>query len=296
MTTHAAPGSRLDKMLPVWISWWPVAVGLLAVLLPSIVDASRGLWDSEAYAHSPIVLAIVIWLFWRNALLAEAIVEASAAVAGWITFLAGVLVFVVGRSQSIVLLEFGSFSPILAGLILILQGWAGLRRHWFAVTFLVFFVPLPGFVIDGITGGLKDRVSTVAEFVLYGLGYPIARDGVTLTIGQYQLLVADACSGLNSMFSLSAMGVLYMYLMSRGRRLHNALLLASILPIAFVANIIRVITLVLIVYYLGDAAGQGFLHRLAGMALFLVALSLLFSFDWLLYRIPLVMGKRKGRA
>jgi exosortase len=118
--------------------------------------------------------------------------------------------------------------------------------------------------------------------VLYAAGYPISRTGVILSIGQYQLLVADACSGLHSMFSLSALGTLFMYMMARTSRLHNAIMLAAILPIAFVANIVRVIVLVLVTYHLGDEAGQGFLHGTAGMVLMLVALGILFALDALL--------------
>lgn len=100
-----------------------------------------------------------------------------------------------------------------------------------------------------------------------------------LSIGQYQLQVADACSGLHSMFSLTALGTLYMYIMGRKSNLHTAIMLVAILPIAFVANIIRVITLVLVTYYFGDEAGQGFLHGAAGMLLMLVALVFFFVLD-----------------
>jgi len=91
-------------------------------------------------------------------------------------------------------------------------------------------------------------------------------------MGQYQLLVADACAGLNSMFSLSALGVLYLYLMRRKNWLHIALILASLVPIAFCANVVRVIVLVLVTYHFGDAAGQGFVHGLSGLVLFVIAL------------------------
>jgi exosortase/archaeosortase family protein len=103
-----------------------------------------------------------------------------------------------------------------------------------------------------------------------------------LSIGQYQLLVADACSGLHSMFSLTALGTLFMYLMNRPSRVHNAIMLASILPIAFVSNIVRVVVLVLVTYHLGDEAGQGFLHGTAGIVLMVVALGILFALDALL--------------
>jgi exosortase len=154
-------------------------------------------------------------------------------------------------------------------------------------------IPLPGSLVDALTGPLKQWVSVIAENTLYAIGYPIARDGVVLTIGQYQLLVADACSGLNSMFSLSALGVVFMYITARASRLHNAIMLISILPIAFAANIVRVMALILITYHLGDEAGQGFLHGAAGIVLMIVALIILFMLDWVLarvIRVPLVTG------
>jgi exosortase len=140
-------------------------------------------------------------------------------------------------------------------------------------------VPLPGILVDAATGPLKSAISELAVQILYPVGFPIAREGVIITIGRYQLLVADACSGLNSMFSLSALGLLFMHLTARPRLLHNVVVVAAILPIAFAANIIRVLVLILITYYFGDAAGQGFLHGSAGMLLILAALGLLLSLD-----------------
>ena len=116
-------------------------------------------------------------------------------------------------------------------------------------------------------------------------GYPIARNGVVLTIGQYQLLVADACSGINSMFSLSAIGLLYLHLIRYKSWLHNGLILASLLPIAFCANIMRVMLLVLVTYHFGDEAGQGFIHKFSGMVLFVAALIILLLLDTILARV-----------
>jgi exosortase len=131
--------------------------------------------------------------------------------------------------------------------------------------------------------------------VLHAAGYPIARSGVIITVGQYQLLVADACSGLRSMFSLAALGTLFMYMMARESRVHNALMLASIIPVAMISNIVRVIALVLVTYHFGDEAGQGFLHGAAGMVLMLVALAAFFALDAvLLWLIP--RGAARQRA
>jgi exosortase len=115
-----------------------------------------------------------------------------------------------------------------------------------------------------------------------------------MTVGPYQLLVADACAGLNSMFTLEALGLLYMQLMNYKSAVRNVFLAIVVIPISFFANIIRVIILVLVTYHFGDEAGQGFVHGFAGMVLFMVALTLILFVDGLL---TLALRKRsKGVA
>jgi exosortase len=117
---------------------------------------------------------------------------------------------------------------------------------------------------------------------MYVAGYPVARVGVILYVGQYQMLVADACAGLRTLFTLEALGLLYLNLVryqSLGRNVGLALL---IVPISMAANVVRVIVLCLVTYYLGDEAGQGFLHGFAGFVLFLSALMLILAADSLM--------------
>jgi exosortase/archaeosortase family protein len=87
------------------------------------------------------------------------------------------------------------------------------------------------------------------------------------------------------MFSLSALGLLFMYITERKSWLHNGIMLVTIVPIAFVANIVRVVVLILVTYHLGDEAGQGFLHGMAGMVLLMVALLIFFFLDTILARV-----------
>jgi len=256
--------------------------GFAAMYVPVYWWAAGTIWQSDEHAHGAIVLAVAVWLFWT---LRGAITEAPLApspVLGSLLFGLGLLVYVVGRLFSISIFELGSQIPVIAGGLLLLKGPAALRAAWFPIFYLIFMIPLPGLLVDAITGPLKQWISTIVVSLLYAVGYPIAQSGVILSIGQYQLLVADACSGLHSMFSLTALGTLFMYIMGRAGRLHNGIMLASILPIAFIANICRVIVLVLVTYHLGDEAGQGFLHGAAGFVLMLVALAIFFALDWVL--------------
>ena len=262
-------------------SWWPVLTGLMVLYLPTYYDLSQTVWTEEEYVHSPMVLIAGIWLFWRQreALLAPP--QQTRPAAGGILLGVGLLLYAVGRSQEILLFEVGSQIPVLLGVLLIALGDNAARKLWFPLFFLLFMIPVPILLVDLMTGPLKQQISQLAEDTLYALGYPIARSGVVLTIGPYQLVVADGWSGLHSMFSLSAMGLLYLYLLRYPSRLKNALLIASILPIAFFANVVRVIILVLVTYHFGDEAGQGFLHKFAGIILFAAALLMLFGLDGL---------------
>jgi exosortase len=206
---------------------------------------------------------------------------------GWALVATGLACYVLGRSQDFIQFEAGSQIPLLAGLVLALAGRRAFRRLWFPILFLVFLVPVPGSLLDAILLPLKQLVSAVCEELLYLAGYPVARTGVVLQIGAYQLLIADACSGLNSMVALSGIGLLFVYLAAPASRVQSAILLVSVLPIAFIANVARVLILLLVTYYYGDAAGLAF-HDQAGYMEIVFAFGAFFGFDALL---ALAFGK-----
>ncbi|HEX5539873.1 MAG TPA: exosortase, partial [Methylophilaceae bacterium] len=227
MSTTSTEIPILQKSLQPnsWWLWLPVAIGLIAICLPSFISLAQTTWDTEENGHGPIILMIVIWLFWQKRHVLVGGISHPSLVPGWIALVLGLLIFIVGRSQSINTLEVGSLIPMLIGVLLLMRGWATVRALWFPLLFMCFMVPLPGLIVEIITGALKAQVSLVAENLLYAANYPIARNGVVLSIGQYKLLVADACSGLNSMFSLSALGLLYLYMMNYRNWLHIGLML-----------------------------------------------------------------------
>jgi exosortase B len=266
-------------------SWLVAIAGFAAMYVPVYWWAAHTIWQSDDQAHGALILAVMVWLFWGLRHSIAAVPARPARGLGWALFGFGLLVYVVGEVLGISILQFGSQPIVVAGILLLMKGPAAVRVAWFALFYFIFMIPLPDIIVDSVTGPLKRWISVIVVELLYDVGYPISRNGVILEIGQYQMLVADACSGLHSMYSLSALGTLFMYIMNRQSRLHNAIMLASILPIAFIANIVRVIVLVLITYHFGDEAGQGFLHGAAGMVLMLVALLSFFSLDTLLDRV-----------
>lgn len=246
-------------------------VGFLVLYGETYVVLDKTIWSIVGQGHGPIMVALSVWLAWirRDALIA--LPAASAPVGAAVVLLTGAAFYIVGKSQGILAFEVFSQVFMLSTPLLVYRGWAGLRLMWFPLAFMLLVVPLPGAIVVAITGPLKSYVSVVAEWIMYQAGYPIGRTGVTLVIGPYKLLVADACAGLNSIFALEAIGVFYMSVVGHTNKWRNILLAILILPISFISNVIRVIVLVLVTYYLGDAAGQGFIHDFAGILLFIVA-------------------------
>ena len=270
-----------------------LAAGFLVLLLPTVLDLSRQVWNSDDQGHGPIIGAVSLWLIWSNRQRLIAAPYLPVNLWGSILLLLALLLYALGRSQQIMQAESLSLIVLAAALVLLLRGVQGLRVVAFPLFFLLFLVPLPGVLVQALTIPLKTAVSYVAEVLMHHAGYPVGRTGVILTVGPYQLLVADACAGLNSMFTLEALGLLYMNLMGYTSKLRNVLLAILVVPIAFVANVVRVLILILVTYHFGDEAGQGFVHTFAGMVLFGVGLAMMLLTDGLLGR---VLGRFTGQG
>ncbi len=270
--------------LPRWLAeWWLILLGLAVLYAPTYYSLANGLWRSEDQAHGPIVLVVVLYLIWkqRHHLLPTVPAVANPLI-GWVVLGFGLLCYVIGRSQDILMMDIGSQILVLAGILLITRGTPALKAMWFPLFFILFMIPLPGIFLDAVTMPMKIAVSYVTEHVLAWADYPIGRSGVILHIGQYQLLVADACAGMHTLISLEALGLLYLNIVRHDSLFRNITLAILIIPISFTANVIRVMVLTLVTYHFGDEAGQGFIHQFASLVLFMVALFLIIGVDALL--------------
>jgi exosortase B len=271
------PAARARAVLP---EWWPVLAGLAVLFLPTFYDLFTDAWISEQQGHGPIIYGLALWLIYRKwpEVLAARGPQASSWT-GWPVLALGLGAHLLGRSQHILMFEIGSIILVMAAIVLIKFGGRALAVLWFPFFFMLFMVPLPGELVAAVTMPMKMAVSWATEHLLFAAGFPISRSGVILQIGQYQLLVADACAGLQTLLTLEALGLFYLNLMRHPSAFRNIGLALFIIPISFSANVIRVMVLTLITYYFGDAAGQGFLHGFAGMVLFITALVLILSVD-----------------
>lgn len=259
-----------------------MALGVASLGVPTLISLARGPWQEESGVHGVIVLVTGLWLIMRRWDDIVRMRKPGHPVISAVLLAMAMLVYVAGRAFEFISVEVAAV--LLAMVAVFHQYWGGaaLRLLWFPIFYLGFVVPLPGWFLDQITLPLKEFVSWLVTAGLSQLDYPIARLGVTLYVGAYQLLVEDACAGLNSLVSLSAIGLFYVYLLRGSNAAYSMLLLAMVIPIAILANCVRVAALVLITYYLGNAWAQGYLHNFAGMVTFVSALLLIFLLDWIL--------------
>lgn len=273
-----------------------IGVAIVGAYAPTIRGLINGPWQTEQEGHGPLIIAATLWLVWQSRDRLKRVELAPAPVAGWAVLLSGLVLLYLSRlQQGLLTVEMGSVLPVIIGSILICAGWPMLRSLAFPIGFLIFAVPMPDWLVDSMTVPLKVFISDTVTKVLYAAGFPVAQNGVMIMIGTYQLLVKDACSGMNSIFALSAIGVFYVYAFRWKEKLRSLLLLLSIVPITILSNFIRVFALVLMAYYGGPDLIEGVVHDLTGISLFVVALLLLFIFDGILGMIVRLVAKR-GRG
>jgi len=266
----------------------PIILGILVLYAPTVQHLFQTVWTAQDQAHGPMILFVVLYLFWTKKSEIKLTHGKSNALLGWSTLLFGLCVYIIGHSQDMIAFDVGSSLFVVIGILLIRGGLPLLKVCWFPIFFLLFMIPLPGALLDAITAPMKMAVSYVAEHVLYLFHYPVARSGVIIQIGQYKLFVADACAGMHTLLSLEALGLFYLSFVKHDSLARNLSLGLLIIPISFIANVIRVITLILVTYYYGDEVAQGFIHTFASVFLFAVALILIVSIDSAIQRIVLL--------
>ncbi len=258
---------------------WLLALGVLALVLPTLYGVATENWSTEQGAHGPIVMATALWLFWRRWTEVKALAEPGDTRIALAAFLVVAPLYAVARIINVIEVE----GFMMYGLLLItaywLVGFRPLRAMWFPIIYMMFIFPPPDSIVAMVTQPLKIAISRSAIDLLYPLGYPIAGSGVMIVIGQYQLLIAAACAGLNSLISLSAIGLFYIYIRHNANWRYAMLLMLAIVPVAILANFIRVIALILITHHLGDEAAQGFLHTFSGITMFLFSVLGIFAVD-----------------
>lgn len=255
------------------MAWLAAALAFVAAYAPVVSRLVADWWTDDNYSHGFIVVPFAAWFAWeRRDRLRATRVQPSAL--GLVIVAAGLSLLVAGQLGAEFFLARISLVVVLAGAVVFVAGWQWLGVLAFPLAFLVLMVPLPSIVFNRIAFPLQLLASRAGELTLALLGIPVLREGNLIILARTTLEVAEACSGIRSLISLVTLSILYGYFTDDRTTVRAALALASI-PIAVVANALRVAGTGVAAHHFGEAAAEGFFHTFSGWLVFVVAAALL---------------------
>lgn len=277
------PGVRTRPAASVLAAWLAVA-GLMAWLYAPVIASMMGnWWDDPNYSHGFLVPLVSGYLVWRQR---DALMRLAAGPnpLGLVLVALGLAMLLVGQQAHEFYLRRASLIPVLWGLTLTAWGWPVARRTIFAAAYLLLMVPLPYLIYDAVAFPLRLVAARLAGAVVRLFGVPVLVDGNTLHLPHVVLDVVDACSGIRSLISLLAAGVILAYLMLPNRWLKLAVV-ALVVPVAVATNALRVATAGLLAEYFGPQTLAGAMHDAVGWVVFMVAFLVLAGVTTLLKRL-----------
>jgi len=251
-----------------------IAALLLWLYLTTLTHLVGQWWNDPNFSHGffvPLFSAFAIWQAWPR------LTRLALRPSWWGLFFLGfgLCVLVIGQLGAELFLSRFSLLLVLAGLIVLFLGWNFFRALLFPGALLLLMIPIPTIVFNQITFPLQLLASKVASTTLPWLGVPVLREGNVIVLPAMSLEVAEACSGIRSLMSLTTLAVIYGYLMERRVGVRVLLAVASV-PIAVAANSLRIVGTGLLVQYWDPEKAEGFFHEFSGWLIFVVSLAMLY--------------------
>ena len=252
-------------------------VAVLAWLYAPVLRDMASQWAVDTtYGYGYYIPPVAAYLVWERRKALQALAP-EGTWAGLPVLLVGLCALVVGRAGGVALLARISLIPVLFGLVLLLRGWRTARLVAFPVLFLGVMIPLPQRLLQRLTWPLQVFTAQFSTEVLRLMGYPVYLEGVYIDLPNVRLEVAEACSGFRSLVALGATGILLAHLTQQRWR-ERILLVASVVPIAVLANAVRVTSNIALGIY------DGTYHTVSGWMVFVVATVLLLGVSSVLGR------------
>jgi exosortase len=258
----------------ILIATLAVVLGFVALYGRVFVRLVENWSLDENYSHGFLIIPIAAYFVWERRSRLSALPDRGSWLGLALVALSLVMLFIGILGVELFITRI-SMLGVVAGAILFLFGWAHLRLLAFPLLFLILMIPIPAIIFNQIAFPLQLLASRFGELALQVAGVPVLREGNVITLANTQLEVAEACSGIRSLISLLTLGIVYGYFTHPSLVVRWVLALATI-PVAIVANGVRVAGTGILAHYYGPEAAQGFFHTFSGWLVFLVALAMLF--------------------
>jgi exosortase len=281
-TTELLPVSTTSGASHRRLFWWQA--GLLFLLTawlyaPILAQLAVQWWEDPNYIHGFFVPVFSLLLLWEDRARLTAL-PLKPSWSGLIILLFALLALTLGALVPGFFLPRISLLLLISGMVVFLAGWEYLLAVSFPLAFLILMVP-SSTIASRITFPLQILASKTAGFLLTLAGVSVVREGNILLLSSGRLEVAKACSGIQSLFSLFTLAIIYSYLVETKIGMRILLALAAV-PISILANALRISVTGLVLQHWGIERAQGTFHILSGWLIFMSSLATLFLFHRLL--------------
>ena len=276
-------GDGGEKGAPGWhfVAWSvAVAAALLWLYWPTLEQLVISWNGDEYYSHGPLLPPIAAFLIWANrANLAAAWRQRHAADAArgpgaWLLFF-GLGVMFLGQVADVNFVRAFSIPIVLLGIARFVGGGRFESRLRFPILLLAAGVPISRVVVQTFSVPLQKMAAGGASMALGLSGLPVQSQGVNIFTPKYNFVVDVPCSGLKTAIALLTVGLIVAYLLPGLSTLRRVILACSSVAVALIANVIRIIIIILIGIYMGREAAEGFLHGFSNIVTFVIALVLM---------------------
>lgn len=278
----------------------PLSLFLLSLVF-LIVSFNEGLyhmvwnWSREEYSHGYMIPLVSLFLLAKKIPeITQVIPKSRSTHTGIVVLLISIALLILGELSSIyTIIQYG-FLVALTGLFIVFIGIKGTSLVWAALVYLVFMIPLPTFLYNNLSSELQLISSNIGVFVIRLFDISVFLEGNVIDLGNYQLEVVEACSGLNYLFPLMSFGFLTAYLY-QAPLWQRSIIFLSTVPITVLMNSFRIGVIGVTVNYWGIAAAEGFLHDFQGWVIFTACLGVLLIEIWVLGKITGLPGTISAR-
>jgi exosortase len=250
------------RQLGTWWHWGAALVAVGACYYPTLAWMVRTWLGSPYYAHGFLIPVIFAALAWRLQRSFEPAPESQMGAKGpfWVgmaLIAASLGVHFFSLARELYLISGVTFVLVLAGVVLAWAGPGTVRRQAFPLFYLLLAIPLPW--LESGTPYLARAVAQVAARMVSALGIPVLIEGARITLPQAALVVGAPCSGVNSLAALLTLAVLYAFLVCGPVASRLALVVLS-LPIALLANLVRVFLVIVLAHWVSLDAAMTYFH------------------------------------